>query len=120
MFQQLRHLEMLNDMLLQNAFQPEFLARFDIKSPVRIPKSFAADPDKPYHIPTIEMPPELQDTLDFESKLDRSSSNIDRLIAEGEESARRFLSQRQAGVSPPLAGGVFRPGTRVTSVRGHG
>jgi len=108
LFQQLRHLEMLNDMLLQNAFQPEFLAQFDIKSPIRIPKSFAADPDKPYHIPSIEMPPALQDTLDFESKLDRSSSNIDRLIAAGEESAKRFLQQRQATVSTSPPPGTTR------------
>ncbi|MGH7226648.1 MAG: patatin-like phospholipase family protein [Gemmataceae bacterium] len=96
LFQQLRHLEMLNDMLLQNAFQPEFLAQLDIRSPIRIPKSFAADPDKAYHIPCIEMPVALQDTLDFESKLDRSSFNIDRLIAAGEESAKRFLREREA------------------------
>lgn len=54
LFQQLRHLEMLNDMLLMNAFQPKFMAQFDIKAPVRIPKSFSTDPDKPYHIPVIE------------------------------------------------------------------
>jgi NTE family protein len=100
LFQQLRHLETLNDMLLQNAFQPEYLAQFDIKAPIRIPKSFPTDPDRPYHIPCIDMPAELQNLLDFESKLDRSASNIDRLIAEGEKGARRFLEQREATVSP--------------------
>jgi NTE family protein len=100
LFQQLRHLEMLNDMLLQNAFQPAYLAQFDVKAPICIPKSFPADPDKPYHIPCIEMPAELQTQLDFESKLDRSSANIGRLIAAGESGARRFLQQRLASSAP--------------------
>ena len=32
LFQQLDHLELLNDMLLDDAFRPEYLARFDIKA----------------------------------------------------------------------------------------
>ncbi len=63
---------------------------------MRIPKSFATDVDKPYHIPCIEMPAELSATLDFESKIDRSAANIERLIAAGEKSARLFLEERQA------------------------
>jgi NTE family protein len=101
LFQQLRHVEMLNDMLLGDAFRPKFLARFDIKAPIRIPKSFATDADKSYHIPCIEMSAELQKTLDYESKIDRSASNIDRLIAEGEKCAREFLHDRAAIVSSP-------------------
>jgi len=110
LFQQLRHVEMLNDMLLRSAFRPEFLAQFDIKAPVRIPKSFATDDDKPYHIPCIEMSSELQKTLDFESKIDRSASNIDRLIAEGEKCARAFLHDRAAVISSrfPRGGGGAR------------
>lgn len=96
LFQQLRQLEMLNDMLLQGAFRQEFLAPLMIEKPVRIPKSFATDADKPYHIPCIEMPVELSATLDFESKLDRSAANIERLIAAGETSARAFLRDRGA------------------------
>lgn len=99
LFQQLRHLEMLNDMLLHQALRPEYLEQFDMKSPIRIPKSFSSDPDKPYYIPCIDMPAELQNSLDFESKLDRSAANIDCLIREGEKSARRFLEQREAAVS---------------------
>ena len=53
---------------------PEFLARFDIKAPVRIPKSFHSDADKPYHIPCIEMPVELQNLLDYEGKIDRGTT----------------------------------------------
>ena len=47
LFQQLGHLEMINDMILADAFRPEFLAQFDIKAPVRIPKSFHIDPTSP-------------------------------------------------------------------------
>ena len=104
--EQLRQLELLNDMLLGNAFQPEFLAQFDIRVPIRIPKSFPTDADKPYHIPCIEMPTELQNLLDFESKLDRSAAHIDRLIAEGEASGRRFLRERAACMlAPPSSAG---------------
>jgi NTE family protein len=99
LFQQLRHLEMINDMLLQDAFRPDYLARMDIKAPIRIPRSFPTDPHRAYHIPCIEMPRELQNALDYESKLDRGASNIERLIAEGEKSVRRFLQERAAAVS---------------------
>jgi NTE family protein len=99
LFQQLSHLEMVNTMIMGDAFRPEFLARFDIKGPVRIPKSFHSDPDQPYHIPCIEMPVELQDMLDFEGKIDRGSDNINRLIAEGEKAAELFLQQRAAALA---------------------
>jgi NTE family protein len=94
LFQQLRHVEMLNDMLLSQAFRPEFLSQFDIKAPVRIPKSFSASRDKPYHIPCIEMSAELQETLDYESKIDRSAAHIEQLVIEGEHCARTFLRER--------------------------
>ncbi len=96
LFQQLRHLEMLNDLVLLDAIRPEFLERFYVKAPIRIPKSFHTDPDKSYHIPCIEMSGEFQRTLDFESKLDRSANNINCLIAEGEARARAFLEERRA------------------------
>ena len=103
LFQQLRHVEMLNDMLLSHAFRPEFLDQFDIKRPVRIPKSFSASPDKPYHIPCIEMPAELGQTLDYESKIDRSAAHIEHLIIEGEHCARAFLCERaRTVVAEPL------------------
>ena len=97
LFHQLGHIEALNDMLLAGAFRPDYLGRLDIKAPVRIPKSFATDPDKVYHIPCIEMSNDLQETLDYESKIDRSRDNIERLIEEGARSARRFLAERAAG-----------------------
>jgi NTE family protein len=99
LFQQLDHLEMLNDMILADAFRPEFLAQFDIRAPIRIPKSFRTEPDKPYHIPCIEMSPEVQATLGYEGKIDRSPENIDRLIAQGETSVETFLRQRAVAVA---------------------
>lgn len=109
LFQQLGHLEMLNDMILADAFRPEFLARFDIKTAIRIPKSFNSDPDKPYHIPCIEMPVELQDLLDYEGKIDRGSHNINRLITEGGKAAAVFLRDRAAAVAAAATKPPARP-----------
>ena len=86
-------------MILQDAFRPEFLERFDIKRPVRIPRSFETDRPKPYHIPCIEMPVELQNLMDYEGKIDRGSTNINRLIAEGERAAKVFLEARATAVA---------------------
>jgi NTE family protein len=94
LFQQLTHLEMINDMIMQDAFRPEFLERFDIQAPVRIPRA-SMDSNRPYHIPFIEMPKEVQDKLDYEGKIDRSPQNIQHLIAEGEKAAAEFLRKRE-------------------------
>jgi len=94
LFQQLDHLEMINKMILGDAFRPEFLAHFDLKAPIRIPKSFSRDPDQPYHIPCIEMPKEVQDKLDYEGKIDRSPENIGFLMEQGEKAALEFLRKR--------------------------
>ena len=99
LFHQLDHLELLNDMILADAFRPEFLAQFDIQAPIRVPKSFSTDPDKPYHIPCIEMPLEVQATLDYEGKIDRSPRNMDLLIAQGESAAETLLRERAAAVA---------------------
>lgn len=73
----------------------------------RIPKSFHTDQDRPYHIPCIEMPVELQDLLDYEGKIDRGSDNIGRLIAEGEKASVVFLRDRATVVAAsPLVIGV--------------
>jgi NTE family protein len=117
LFQQLSHIGVLNELSMMDAFRPEFRERFSLKGPVRIPKSFHSDPDRPYHIPCIEMPVELQDLLDYEGKIDRSPDNIGRLIAEGEKAAALFLRERArmvaasslrsdetAGQMPPLRG----------------
>lgn len=109
LFHQLNAIELVNDMIMADAFRPEFLARFHLKAPIRIPKAFEGDPDKPYHIPCIEMPQALQDNLDYEGKIDRSAENIDWLLAQGEMAARAFLVARETAVAarplgPPKAG----------------
>jgi NTE family protein len=106
LFQQLGHIQMINEIVLADGFRPEFLARFDMKSPIRIPKSFATDPDRPYYIPCIEMPAEVQENLDYQGKIDRSPENIDRLIGFGEAAARTFLKERALTVAayPVLKG----------------
>jgi len=95
MFQQLAFIELLNDMLLGGAFTREFIKGFEIPKAIRIPKAFAGDPDKPYHIPLIEMSPELYSELDWEAKLDRGTDNIKVLMEDGRTRAREFLEQRQ-------------------------
>jgi len=94
LFQNLKWIELFNDLILQDAFRPDFLADFDIPHPVRIPKAFEAEPDKPYHIPWIEMSAEMQRSLDYEGKLDRGPKNVETLIAHGEERGRTFLAER--------------------------
>lgn len=101
LFQQLQHLEFVNDLIMWDAFRPEFLGMFDIKSPIRIPKAFSEDPAKPYHIPCIEMPEEVQEKLDYQGKIDRSARNIDWLISQGEAAAHRFIAERAAIVANP-------------------
>ncbi len=93
-FQNLKWIELINDVILQNGFQPDFLAQFEIQRPVRIPKVLPLAPDKPYHIPWIEMSEEMQRSLNYESKIDRSPENIEMLIAHGEERGRAFLAER--------------------------
>jgi NTE family protein len=103
LFQNLKFIELFNDLHLRGAFQPDFLANFDYQEPVRIPKAFASEPDKPYHIPWIEMSDPMQRSLDYEGKLDRSPENVEALIAHGEERGRAFLAERARTVG---AGGA--------------
>jgi len=103
LFQQLQHVEWINDVYLRGGLREDVFAHHGMKPPIRIPKAFADDPDKPFHIPWIEMPDALQDQLDYEGKLDRSARNIDWLVAEGEASARDFLVRRAK--LPPLPAG---------------
>jgi len=98
LFHQLGSIGFLNDLLLRGAFSPDFLAQFHITSPVMIPKCFADEPDQSYHIPFIEMSESLQQTLDYESKLDRSPENVQRLIDDGEHQAAAFFDGRLAAL----------------------
>lgn len=98
LFQQLTSIRTLNELLLKDAFKPEFLASRGIKAPVLLPKCLSSDEVRPYHIPFIEMSEEMQKTLDYESKLDRSSENITRLMADGEKQAQQFIQARIASL----------------------
>jgi NTE family protein len=97
MFHQLEAIAFLNDLFLQDAFRPEFLERFAIKEPIRVPRGFPDAPPKPYDIPYIGFSKELADSVVYESKLDRSPANIARLMADGERQAREFLAERGYG-----------------------
>ena len=79
---------------MAGAFKDEFLERLNFREPVRIPKAFAEEPDKPYHIPFIEMSHELPKTLDYEGKLDRSERAVQMLMADGRRRAEEFLRVR--------------------------
>jgi len=94
LFQSLRSLENINMGYSRGAFKDEFLGEIDIKGPIKIPKLFEEDPDQPYHIPMIEMSEELADSLNFESKLDRSPETINRLILDGEKQGEKFIEAR--------------------------
>jgi len=96
LFQQLVALASVNELYLQGAFTPEFAQRLDLDGPVRMPKCFRDDEDRPYHIPFIEMSETLSGGLDYESKLDRSREHIEALLADGEQQAKVFLAQREA------------------------
>ncbi|MCB5197445.1 patatin-like phospholipase family protein [Deefgea salmonis] len=96
LFQQLTSIRTLNELLLNHAFTPEFLAKNGVKEPVKLPRCLSSDDIRPYHIPFIEMSEALQSTLDYESKLDRSPKNIHKLMHDGEQQARLFLAERLA------------------------
>ena len=96
LFQQLDTLAWMNDLLLRGAFREEFLKDLDIRAPLKMPPSFLSSTVRDYHIPYLEMSASLQNTLDYESKLDRSPENLLPMIADGEKQAAAFLAGRIA------------------------
>lgn len=94
LFQGLKSIENLNDLFLRGAYKEEFLNEISIREPIKIPKSFAEEEDKPYYIPFIEMSDYLQKSLNYESKLDRSQERIDQLMEDGRQQAKKFLEAR--------------------------
>ncbi|MEC5386640.1 patatin-like phospholipase family protein [Uliginosibacterium sp. H3] len=94
LFQSLDTVAFVNDLLGMGAFHPDFLKKFDVTGPVRIPRSYPGAEDRDYYIPFIEISEELQVKLDYQSKLDRSPENIGALMADGEKQARVFLKNR--------------------------
>jgi NTE family protein len=92
---QLLAIEVLNDIHLWGGYTPELMKYLQWEKPVRIPKLYADQPDKPYHIPHMEISPELYRKLDWQAKLDRDSKNIDALMEDGRRRAREFLEARK-------------------------
>ena len=76
LFQDLEHIEMVNKFLRKNAFKKEFVDKNNLKC---------------IEIFTIQMSEPLLENLDYASKLDRKSSHIQHLIADGEKQAQLFL-----------------------------
>jgi NTE family protein len=92
---QLLAIEVLNDIYLWGGYTPELMKYLQWEEPVRVPKIYADAPDKPYHIPLIEISPALYRKLDWQAKLDRDSKNTDALMEDGRRRAREFLEARK-------------------------
>ncbi len=74
LLQDIQKIELINRFLAQGAFTPEYQTRY-----------------RPVRLRMIEMSPELQEKLDYATKLDRSSRFINELMQHGETQGRRFL-----------------------------
>jgi NTE family protein len=94
MFQNLRTIELINDFILEGAFKDEFLTRYHIKEPIRIPQVFVEKEDRAYYIPFIEMSSDLQKKLAYESKFDRNPKLIHQLMENGKQQGNKFLEMR--------------------------
>jgi NTE family protein len=101
LFQSLRTIERINDFLVEGAFTNEFLEKYHIKEPIKIPKPFGEKEDKSYHIPFIEISADLQESLNYESKLDRNPDLINQLIEDGKQQAKEFLEARSGVIPSP-------------------
>lgn len=91
LFQNLGQIQFLNHLFELGAYKESHLEAYGISHAIKIPKCFPDDPDKPYHIPMIEMSPELQKSLNFASKLDRDPKHIQLLIDDGFKQGTKFL-----------------------------
>lgn len=94
LIQDIKQIETINDFLVNDVFKSTFRDKYHIKKPVGIPKLDPEAETKSYHIPIIEMSKHLQDTLDYASKLDRSTCNVQELIEDGIAQGQKFLKQR--------------------------
>ncbi len=81
----LRHelelVEIMNQLIQERAFTDRFRARFGLES------------TEPVTVRFIRMSDELQRGLDYPSKLSRQPDHIERLVADGEAQATRFLDE---------------------------
>ncbi len=91
---ELRVIEIVNALLQEGALTPAFRTRFGYDSTEGITVRF------------IRMSKELQEGLDYPSKLSRLPEHIERLIADGERQANAFLADLDSAEFPPLAPGV--------------
>jgi NTE family protein len=89
--QELQVIDMVNTLLQEGALTPRFRARFGLDNTSRITVRF------------IRMSRELEQSLDYPSKLSRLGPHIDKLMADGEAQATAFLSaldEIEAGGAP--------------------
>jgi NTE family protein len=77
---ELQLIELMNLLLRERALTPEFRARF------------AMDATEPVKVRFIRMSKEIEESLDYPSKLSRQPALIARLLADGENQARVFMS----------------------------
>jgi NTE family protein len=80
LFQDLKHIMMVNKFLKNGAFKEDYIKKHDKKI---------------IEIFLIKMPDERADTLDYSSKLDRKAAYIDCLIEDGESQGNLFLQNPQ-------------------------
>jgi NTE family protein len=91
---ELQVIEMVNMLLQEGALTPAFRARFGLDTTEAISVRF------------IRMSNELEESLDYPSKLSRQPSHIERLLANGEAQARAFLAELGLGDVPVPPGGA--------------
>jgi NTE family protein len=102
---ELRFIEVVNLLLEEGALSDRFRAKFGLENLTKIKVRF------------IRMSPQLQEGLDYPSKLSRQPAHISRLIADGEAQGRSFLAALQEANDLPEivtpAGG--KPAERTAS-----
>lgn len=76
LFQDLQKIDMINKLLEQGAFAKEFLVKHNYK---------------PVKVRIVEMSLELQESLNYSTKINRSADHINRLIEDGEKQGNKFL-----------------------------
>jgi len=86
---ELQLIDMVNLLLQEGALTPRFRARFGLDTAEAITIRF------------IRMSKQLQEALDYPSKLSRQPAHIDRLIADGEAQASAFLAELPGVALPP-------------------
>jgi NTE family protein len=89
---ELQMIEMWNLLFQEGALTEHFRERFGI------------DATEPIAVRFIRMSKEVQEGLDYPSKLSRQPAHIERLIADGAAQAEAFLSKLEGGVSETEAG----------------